>query len=123
MGIFAQLLNKPVAVEGELGYFGLGRWWFSAFSKVEREHIEEVFQPEGAPAGSRPLTKDHGYLSASSAASLLSGLAASLGRQITQIIRCNTLWILNDAGIYLLTVPVVFTLQLGPASKHHGGPS
>lgn len=82
MGILAQVLNKQASAEGEIGYFGLGSWWMSAFSKSERDYIEEAFKPKGVPAGARPLTRDRGHLSVSSAAGLLSGLAGSLGKRL-----------------------------------------
>ncbi len=64
-----------------MGYFGLGGWWSSAFTRVERDHIEASFHPPGLPAGAKPLTTGRGGSNYHSAAILLTALAACLRDQ------------------------------------------
>lgn len=42
-------------VEGKIQFYGLGDWWFSAFTEAEREYIDNKFQPMNQPPHS--LTK------------------------------------------------------------------
>lgn len=66
---------KTPIIDGELGCFGLGDWWLATFTEEERTHIEHVYQPFGAPKGSRPLTQGRIASSTGNAVKLLSGLA------------------------------------------------
>lgn len=71
-------IQTEVEVEGELAYFGLASWWSALFTKSERNHIEEAFQPPGLGTHARPLTTGHKQLSFRTAAGLLTALAADL---------------------------------------------
>lgn len=42
-------------VEGEIQFYGLVDWWFSAFTEAEREYIDNKFQPMNQPTNT--LTK------------------------------------------------------------------
>jgi len=77
-GILERLRERHAKVEGELGYFGLGDWWLSAFTKPQRVHVEEAFQTPGLTRASRPLTKGKRQLTFRSAAGLLTALAGCL---------------------------------------------
>jgi hypothetical protein len=72
------LRNRRVVVDGELGYFGLGGWWLSTFTRAEQKHIEASCQPSGSPANAKPLTTGRGQSNFRTAASLLAALAARL---------------------------------------------
>lgn len=76
--LISRLRNRRVVVEGELGYFGLGGWWLSAFTRAEQNHIEASYQSSGSPAGTRRLTKGRGQSSFHGAAGLLTALATHL---------------------------------------------
>ncbi|MDI6450730.1 hypothetical protein [Anaerobaca lacustris] len=76
--LIRRLRHKCNETEGELGYFGLGGWWSSAFTRVERDHIEASFHPSGLAAGAKPLTIGRGPSNYHSAAVLLTALAACL---------------------------------------------
>lgn len=64
--------RKP-KIKGELGYFGLGEWWLAAFSKEERDYIEDVYHPLGGQKGS--LTQGDITFMSISVATLFSGLS------------------------------------------------
>ncbi len=76
--LIRRLRHKCSETEGELGYFGLGGWWSSAFTRTERDHIEASFHPSGLAAGAKPLTTGRGPSNYHSAAVLLTALAACL---------------------------------------------
>jgi len=76
--LIRRLRHRRSEIEGELGYFGLGGWWSSAFTRVERDHIEASFHPPGLPAGGKPLTTGRGGSNYHSAAILLTALATCL---------------------------------------------
>jgi len=76
--LIRRLRHRRDEIEGELGYFGLGGWWSSAFTRVERDHIEASFHPPGLPAGGKPLTTGRGGSNYHSAAILLTALATCL---------------------------------------------
>ena len=46
-------------VEGLVAFYGLHEWWFSTFTKDEREYINNCYQPMGAP----PHTLTRGTIS------------------------------------------------------------
>ena len=77
-GILERLGAKPAKVEGELGYFGLGAWWLSAFTRSQRASIEGAFQAPGLPRNARPLTRGKRQLTFRSSAGLLTALAGCL---------------------------------------------
>ncbi|MFA5387427.1 MAG: hypothetical protein WC322_03450 [Candidatus Paceibacterota bacterium] len=47
--IFGKIFNSNNDPEGYIGYFNLTDWWLSSFSKEERNHVVDIFQPMGAP--------------------------------------------------------------------------
>lgn len=69
------LFNKKSEIKGEIGYFKLQDWWFSAFTQEERNHIEEVFHPMGSDPSSKPLTQGDLSYTSQTAAGLLQALA------------------------------------------------
>lgn len=79
--LIRRLRHRRNEIEGELGYFGLGGWWSSVFTRLERDHIEADFHPPGLPAGGKPLTTGRGGSNYHSAAILLTALAACLRDQ------------------------------------------
>jgi len=78
MRILNRILNRNPEVGGELGYYGLGSWWMTAFSPRERQYMEGVLQGPGLPARTRPLTRDRGLLPVQTTAGLLIFLADRL---------------------------------------------
>lgn len=60
-----KFLSKQARVAGYIAYFGLTNWWFSTFTKEEREYIDERYQPLGLP----PCTLTQGKWSTSKPAS------------------------------------------------------
>ena len=78
MGVLERIVGRQRQIGGDLDYFGLGAWWHASFSKAERQYMETLFVPAGLPAGSRPLTQDHGAPTFSTPAALLVALAACL---------------------------------------------
>lgn len=81
MGIFTRILNRHTEISGDLGYFGLGSWWLSAFSASERQRMEAVFRSNELPSGARPLTRDRGLLGVQTAAELLILIAERLSER------------------------------------------
>jgi len=77
-GILQRLRTRNAEVEGELGYFGLGNWWLSTFTKSQRAHIEGTFRAPGLPPACRPLTQGKRQLTFHTAAGLLTALAGGL---------------------------------------------
>jgi len=77
MGIFRRIFRQHDQTAGDLGYFGLGTWWLSAFSSAERQYLEATF----APGGSRSLTKGQKPSTFATAAALLVALASHLSRK------------------------------------------
>lgn len=69
------LFEKKSEIKGEIGYFGLTKWWLATFTKEERDHIEDVFHPLGSDPTSKPLTEGDITWSSGSDASLLQSLA------------------------------------------------
>jgi hypothetical protein len=72
MGIIDLFKNKP-AIKGEIGYFGLTDWWFTAFSEIERSHIINTYSPMGS--GRMILLEANIYDSSSSVIHFLYNLA------------------------------------------------
>lgn len=70
-------LKRKQQVKGEIGYFGLGDWWLSTFSDVERKYIQETFKSLST-GGERSATLTEGTISftTQTAAGLLWGLAS-----------------------------------------------
>jgi hypothetical protein len=81
MRILDRILGRRLETTGELGYFGLTGWWTSSFSTAERDHMETAFCTGGLPAGAKPLTRDRGLVTFSTAAALLTVLADRLSDQ------------------------------------------
>ncbi len=81
MGIFTRILNRHTEISGDLGYFGLGSWWLSAFSAAERHYVEAAFRMPDLPAGAKPLTRDCGLLAVQTAAELLVLMADGLSNR------------------------------------------
>jgi len=77
-GILERLCERYAKVEGELGYFGLGHWWLSAFTKSQRAHMEGAFQAPGLAPTARALTRGKSQRTFRSAAGLLTALAGGL---------------------------------------------
>ncbi len=46
--IFGKIIDLNNNPEGYIGYFNLKDWWLNVFTKEERIHMVEVFQPMGA---------------------------------------------------------------------------
>lgn len=69
------LSNKKSELKGYIGYYGLQDWWLSAFTKEDRGHIEEIFQPMGSEPDSKPLTQREISSTSQTAAGLLQALA------------------------------------------------
>lgn len=78
VNLISRLRNRRIVVEGELGYFGLGGWWLSAFTRAEQNHIEASYQPTGLPANAKLLTTGRGQSNFQRATGLLTALAAYL---------------------------------------------
>jgi len=78
MRTITRILKRYFEIGGDLGYFGLGSWWLSTFSAAQRKHMEALFQESEIPAGTRPLTRDRGWLPVQTAAGLLILLADKL---------------------------------------------
>lgn len=76
--LIRRLRSRRQVIEGALGYFGLGAWWSSAFSRAEQDHIEACFGPGGRSAGVRPLTSGRGQSNFHTATGLLIAVAACL---------------------------------------------
>ena len=81
MGIFTRILNRHTEIRGDLGYFGLGSWWFSTFTAAERRYVEAACRMPELPAGARPLTRDRGLLAVETAAELLVLIADRLSNR------------------------------------------
>jgi len=77
MGIFRRIFGQHGQSAGDLGYFGLGTWWLSAFSSAERQHLETAF----AAGGARSLTKGQKPSTFPTAAALLVTLASQLSEK------------------------------------------
>ncbi|MBN2132349.1 MAG: hypothetical protein JW741_22805 [Sedimentisphaerales bacterium] len=79
MGIatFKRIFGQRRQAAGDLGYFGLGTWWTSAFSSTERQYMEAAF----APGGSRSLTQGRQPSTFPTAAALLVALASHLSEK------------------------------------------
>jgi hypothetical protein len=83
MRLLSRILDKYTDKNGgELGYFGLSEWWFSAFSLAERERMESAFRTPDLPRGARPLTRDRGLLAFQTTAGLLTTLAERLTEKL-----------------------------------------
>ena len=80
MSILERILGPRSQIDRDLGYFGLGTWWLSAFSKAERQHLEEVFEPVRS-AGSGPSTPEADGPAFATAAGFLVALAGGLGEK------------------------------------------
>ena len=39
------LPNKRSEIDGEISFYGLAEWWLSTFTRTERIHIEERYNP------------------------------------------------------------------------------
>ncbi|HPC97077.1 MAG TPA: hypothetical protein PLU87_19220 [Sedimentisphaerales bacterium] len=76
--LIARLCHRRHEIEGQLGYFGLGPWWSSVFTRAEQDRIEAAFHHPGVPTGGRPLTRGRGPCYFPSAAILLSVVAGCL---------------------------------------------
>ena len=46
--IFGKIFDLNNDPEGYIGYFNLKDWWLNTFTKKERNHMVDVFQPMGA---------------------------------------------------------------------------
>lgn len=62
-------------IEGNIGYFGLEKWWLSEFTEEERKHIEDTYHPFGLSPDSKPLTEGKITSTSMTAAGLLNCLA------------------------------------------------
>lgn len=69
------IFDKKPQVKGDIGYYKLQDWWFSAFSQEERDHIEDIFHPMGSDPNSKPLTEGEISWSSGTATQLLHSLA------------------------------------------------
>lgn len=78
LDLIRRIRDRRAAVEGELGHFGLGGWWLSAFTRAERKHIEASYQPAGSPGNAKSLTTGQGHSRFHSSVGLLTALAAQL---------------------------------------------
>lgn len=72
MSIF-DFLKSNTEIKGEIGYFGLSKWWLSEFTQLERNHILQTFQPLGGSGES--LIKGEITSTSQTAIGLLSALA------------------------------------------------
>jgi len=77
MGILKRILGQYDQAAGDLGYFGLGTWWLSAFSNAERQHLETAL----APAGSKSLIQGREPSTFATAAAFLVSLASHLSKK------------------------------------------
>jgi hypothetical protein len=78
MRILDKILGRRHPATGELGYFGLTGWWTSSFSPAERDYMEAAFRTDEMPARARPLTRDRGLVTLTTATALLTLLAERL---------------------------------------------
>lgn len=78
MGLL-DFFSSSKEVKGLIGYFGLEEWWISEFSKEERYHITETFQPLGLK--NNPLTSGDISYTSQTAVGLLKDLAGWFAKE------------------------------------------
>jgi len=81
MGVVRRRVRRSVNIGGEIGFFRLEAWWLSAFSDVERKHVEALYYHPGLVKGKRPLTRGRGPSVYPTVCDLLIAMARPLVRR------------------------------------------
>jgi hypothetical protein len=91
--------DPRATVRGELRYYGLVDWWFSAFTNEERAHIVVTFRPMGSGSSNEsPLTHGEVLGSGGTAAGLLWALAGWFRKEGDQSIALRILAKAEELG-------------------------